>query len=609
MKKMLEENKKVLLLGNESIVRGALEGGIDFGASYPGTPASEIGDAFASIAKKCGIYYEYSTNEKVAMEIAAAASASNLRTLTCMKHVGLNVASDAFMTLAYTGVRGGLVIVTADDPSCHSSQNEQDNRYYSLLANMPMLEPSDSQECFDMSKEAFDLSEKLEMPVLLRTTTRVSHTSSDVMVGKLERKERKKGFFEKDPKRFVVVPAIARGSHLKLLERMKKAEEESEHSPFNQLSESDSKLGIVTSGVSYLYVKEALEDLGLKANLLKLGFTHPLPENLCRNFLKRVDRALVVEELEPFLENQLLALKAKENLSVEIHGKDFLPVYHEFEFLQVEKAIAEFSGVSFAFREKVEVEVPKRQPVLCPGCPHRNVFYIARQLTKGKAIFPNDIGCYTLGLNKPYEEADMILCMGSSVGTSCGFSMATDQPIVSFIGDSTFYHAGIPALINGVHNQAKFLLVVLDNRTTAMTGHQPTPGLPYNVMSDNLPQVMPEDIARGCGVKHVEVADGNNLKDIRTKMKRLLESDGVGVLVSRSPCILVENREKRKKGEEIPHYEIDQEQCNVCRICIDKFACPAFYVKDDRIWIADDLCNGCGACLQVCGRNAIRRKK
>lgn len=606
MKLIEEKNRRLILLGNEAVVRGAMEAGIDFAAAYPGTPSSEIADALAMVAKDYGMYYEYTVNEKVAMEMVAAASASNLKALTCMKHVGLNVASDAFMSIAYTGVRGGLVIVSADDPSMHSSQNEQDNRYYSLLANVPMLEPSSPQECYEMTKKAFSISETLEMPVLMRTTTRVNHTSSDVLVGEVKKREEHKGHFEKDPKRFVIVPAVAYREHKELLARMERAKEMSESSELNFV-EGSGDTGIITSGVSYLYVKEAVENTGIKAKILKLGFTHPLPEKKCTEFLKECKKVLVVEELEPFLETQILALKAKNDLKAEIHGKDLLPRCYEFDLLLVEDAIKRFAGLMEAERRNEErINVPPRPPVLCPGCPHRNAYYVAKQLTRGKAIFPNDIGCYTLGLNEPYNAADFLLCMGSSVGSACGFSKSTDQAIISFIGDSTFYHAGIPALIDGIHNNANFLLVVLDNRTTAMTGHQPTPGLPYNAVADGLPTILPEDVAKGCGVKNVEVVDGNNIRALRSRMKDMLDKKELGVLVVRAPCILLENREIRRKGGEVKIYEIDQNLCNQCGICIENFGCPAFYKEEGKIWIADDLCNGCGVCLQVCGRKAIR---
>lgn len=605
MKLIEEKNRKIILLGNEAIVRGALEAGIDFGAAYPGTPSSEIADTLAAVAKDYGMYFEYTVNEKIAMEMVAAASASGMRALTCMKHVGLNVASDPFMSIAYTGVRGGLVIVSADDPSTHSSQNEQDNRYYSLLANVPMLEPSSPQECYDMTREAFSISEELSMPVLMRTTTRVNHTSSDVLIREVRKRQERLGHFEKDPKRFVIVPAVAYREHRELLERMEKAKEESESSELNFV-EGSGDLGIITSGVSYLYVKETLEALGMDARILKLGFTHPIPEKKCAEFMADCSRVLVVEELEPYLETQMLALKAKNGLGAEVHGKDLLPVCYEFDLALVENAIRRFAGMQSEEKRGDTVTVPARPPVLCPGCPHRNAYYVAKQLTKGQAIFPNDIGCYTLGLNAPYNAADFLLCMGSSVGSACGFSKSTDQQVISFIGDSTFYHAGIPALIDGVHNRANFLLVVLDNRTTAMTGHQPTPGLPYNAVATELPEIMPEDVARGCGVKNIEVVDGNNIRELRSRMRDLLNKKELGVLVVRAPCILVQNRELRKKGTKVNMYEIDQDLCNQCGVCVDSFACPAFYKEDGRVWIADDLCNGCGACGQVCGRTAIR---
>jgi len=555
---LAKKGERLLLLGNEAIVRGALEAGVGFATTYPGTPASEIGDNFARLARETGIYFEYSINEKVALEMAAAAAAAGVRSLVSMKHVGLNVAADAFMSTVYVGTRAGFVVVTADDPGMHSSQNEQDNRYYAHISGAPLLEPADPREAYEMAKAAFALSEEVELPVLLRTTTRVSHTRAAVEVGELPPPEARntRGFFEKDPQRFVIVPAVARRLHKLLLERLKKAEELAEESEFNFVEGEGTELGIVTSGVSYTYVHDAVEELGVqdRVRVAKLGLSHPLPRRLLARFLGQVERVLVVEELEPILETQVRGLAQELKLDVEIRGKGTggLSRLYEYDPDRVRSALAEVLNLDWEPPEPVRLtqdELPPRPPVLCPGCPHRATYY-ALKLALGeeehkKTIYTSDIGCYTLGLLPPLEMADYLLCMGSSVGTAGGFARATrqGQRVVAFIGDSTFYHAGIPALINAVHNQHRFLLVILDNRTTAMTGHQPHPGLELSALGP-APAVSLERLIEGCGVdpERVHVIDPMDLQRAVEIFKRALREseEGVAVVISRHPCALLE---------------------------------------------------------------------
>jgi indolepyruvate ferredoxin oxidoreductase alpha subunit len=547
--------KKQLLLGNEALVRGALEAGLGFATTYPGTPASEIGDTLARLAKECGLYFEYSVNEKVALELAAAAAISGVRALVAMKHVGLNVAADAFISTLYTGTRAGLLVVTADDPSMHSSQNEQDNRYYAYLAGAPLLEPSDPKEAYAMAKAAFPLSEELELPVLLRLTTRVAHTRAGVEVGKLPqaRERRVKGHFEKDPFRFVIVPSVARRAHKLLLERLARAEALSEGSPFNFLLGEGEELGIATSGVSYTYVYDAIEELGAwdRVRLLKLGMSYPLPRELIARFLESVERVLVVEELEPLLEAALRARAQELGLKVKILGKGTggLSRLYEYDPDRVRSALAQALGLKEeeATTPPPEAEpewrLPDRPPVLCPGCPHRATYY-ALKLALGKeaenTIFTTDIGCYTLGLLPPLSMADHLLCMGSSVGTAGGFARATDQRVIAFIGDSTLFHAGIPAIVNAVHNGHKFLVVVLDNQTTAMTGHQPHPGLASSALGPAEPVPL-ERLLSGCGVRKIHVIDPQDLQGaVAAFQEALKESEAeLTVVISRHPCVLL----------------------------------------------------------------------
>ncbi|RLF46413.1 MAG: indolepyruvate ferredoxin oxidoreductase subunit alpha [Thermoplasmata archaeon] len=609
---VLSTKDKALLLGNEAIVRGAIEAGIDVATTYPGTPSSEIADTFSKIARyykskgqEPGFYFQYSTNEKVAVEVAAAAAVSGLRALTCMKHVGLNVASDAFMTYMYVGCKGGHIIVTADDPSCHSSQNEQDNRYYAKFGNAPMLEPSNPHEAKEMVIEAFEISEELSLPILFRMTTRTSHIRGPVELGKINLKK-KRGKFEKNPL-MVTVPEVARKLHPVLLEKMERAERISEKSKFNFVEELGDKTGIITSGAPYNYVKEVVQELGIKCRILKLGMTNPMPRKMCIDFLKECDRVIVVEELEPFLEEQLKAMAYEEGIDTKIYGKGYgeLSRLYEYDMDIVESTLRKFFGL----KEKKEIKepsvhAPPRPPVMCPGCPHRATYYAIKQVAPEGTIYPTDIGCYTLGKAPPLEMADFLLCMGSNVGTACGFSYATDQKVISFMGDSTFFHAGLPGIVNAVHHNHDCVIAVLDNRTTAMTGHQPHPGTEYDGMGNEAIMLKVEDVVKGLGVQHIEVVNPNNLKKTMEAFKRALNYKGTSVVVSKAPCALI-----LPKSVTEGSFEIDQEKCTKCNVCIEKFGCPAFYRDGDQIKIDETLCNGCGVCTQVCEANAIRRRK
>lgn len=608
-----EIGKKLFLLGNEAIVRGALEAGIDVAAAYPGTPSSEIGDTFFALGRDSGAYFEYSTNEKVATEVAAAASACGLRSMTFMKHVGLNVAADAFMTMAYQGVRGGFVLVSADDPSCHSSQNEQDNRYYSLLANVPMLEPSSPQEAKEMTRVAFDLSEKVELPFILRTTTRINHMRGPVTIGKLG-DQRKKGHFEKDPGRFVTIPVHARKRHAILLRQMEKLAEISETIEFNnEIDLGGSEVGVISSGVAFNYALDVMKGAGIKGKILKLGLTHPLPKRKCLEFMKSVDKVVIVEELEPWLEEQLRSLAQLEDLEVEIFGKDTGNFSRLFEYTPdtVKDALAQILEINFPDNKLVprDIPLPNRPPTLCPGCPHRHTYYAVKKALKDKfkeTIFSSDIGCYSLGIQKPYEMADYILCMGSSVDAAGGFSKATDQPVMAFIGDSTFFHSGIHGLINAVYNKHKFVLTIMDNRTTAMTGHQPNPGMGISSLGEHIEEISIRSIVNSCGVDFIRIVDPNDLERTVKAYEDALNYDGVAVIITKRPCILLEVRGLKQAGR-FQTFHIDEDTCKKCKICTEKFGCPAIF-KDPKgtIMINEAVCLGCGFCVEVCPFDAIR---
>lgn len=610
MKELISSEASTLfLLGNEAIVRAALESGVRFVSAYPGTPSSEIIDRMYEIKEETGVRVEYAANEKVSMETAAAVAMCGERSLCSMKHVGLNVASDAFMTLSYVGVKGGMVIVTADDPSLHSSQNEQDNRFYAKIALVPMLEPSTPHEAYEMTKEAFVISEKYGTPCIIRTTTRVNHARGVVRVGNYKKVDTpSKGSFVKDPLRYVVVPMVGRRLRMEMLDRLKKLEEATEESPFQVIS-GGGNLGIITSGVSALYVEDAVRDLDIldRVKILKLGMTFPIPKKLVRDFLSSVESVLIVEELEPYLEEAVRIVAQESNWHGEIAGKKYVPRYFELNVPVVRTAISRFWNLEYRPKYKavpvdaLPKDLPQRPPNLCPGCPHRATYHEIKKVFGSEAIYPTDIGCYTLGLLPPLSMADFLICMGSSVSTAGGFSIAQEKPVVAFIGDSTFIHAGIPGLINSVFHNHSFLLVILDNSTTAMTGHQPHPAA--SMTKDGLcePKVKIEDIARACGAKHVEIINPIQVKrslNVIFSLRDLMEENpGVYVLISRSPCPLLERRVIKKKVKIV--FRVD-ETCDGCNRCLEELACPAFYREDNRVQINSLMCIGCSVCAQIC---------
>ena len=532
--------ERVILLGNNAIVRGALESGVQFVSTYPGTPASEVGNTFFRIAEEAGVYFEYSTNEKVALEAGAGASFSGLKTLVAMKNFGLNVASDFLMPLCYSGIKGEMVILVADDPNCWSSaQSEENTRGFANLAHIPILEPSDPQECKDFTKLGFELSKKFKIPIMIRETTRVALQAAPVRLEKIV-KTKGQAKFVKNPHQFSTMPPRVLGMKNELLEKIEEMRKISEKSPLNQIKGrlASAKMGIITSGVSYLYVAEALKELKLKMPVLKLGFFNPLPEKKIQKFIKKFKKVLIVEELESYLEKETERLSKNINPKLQIWGKNVLPVTGELKPEYVISALAEFANTKPKFnfkshlRKFKNLEIEKRFPQLCPGCPYWLIFSTVKKLAPKGTIFGGEIGCYMLAAYPPHKMQDYLFCMGSSAGIAHGIKKATNQKVIAFVGDSSFFHSGIPALINTVSNKSDPLIVIMDNRTTAMTGQQPHPGSPAKGE-----EIKIEDIVRALGVKYVKTIDPINIKEFEQTIKEFLEKKEVSVIIARRACI------------------------------------------------------------------------
>jgi indolepyruvate ferredoxin oxidoreductase alpha subunit len=533
-----KSGEKIILLGNEAIVRGALESGVNFVSTYPGTPASEIGNIFYKIAKDAGVYFEFSTNEKVALEAGIGASFSGLKTLVAMKNFGLNVCLDALIPFVYTGSKGAAVIIVADDPSCHSSaQSEENSRFIASGANIPVLEPADPQECKDFVKLGFQISEKFKIPVIIRTTTRVAHQKAPVVLSEIKNLPKPKAEFVKNKNQFVTLPPRVLEMKKELLEKIEKIKVFSEKSNLNKIiGNNKSKIGIIASSVSYLYVMEALKDLKLSLPVLKLGFFYPLPEKKINNFIKPLKKVLIVEELEPYLEKEVERLAKKANCKLEVLGKKLLREVGELKPEDVTSAIAKITGKKYKFAiSNLKSPIAKRLPQLCPGCPYWLVISaIKKAVDVNKVIFGGEIGCYMLFGNSPVDLQDYLSCMGSSVGIAHGIKKATGQKIISFVGDSSFFHAGIPALVNTVFNKSNPLIIILNNQTTAMTGHQPHP-----VSAEAGTGIKIENVVKACGVKHVKTIDQSNQEEFINTVKEFLEKDEVSVIIATLPCKFV----------------------------------------------------------------------
>ncbi len=586
--------EKKLMTGDEAIARGAWEAGLHVAAAYPGTPSTEILENMAHYPE---IKSQWSPNEKVAFEVAAGASIGGARSLAAMKHVGVNVAADPLMTFAYTGVNGGFILVSADDPGMHSSQNEQDNRQYARFAKIPMLEPSGSQECKDFTRAALDLSEEFDSPVLLRITTRIAHAKGAVALCPREEKPLRNA--EKiDRRKFVMLPSFARDRRVVMADRERRLREFAETTPLNAVEAGDPEIGVITSGVSYPYVKEVLPG----ASILKLGLTWPLPERKIRSFAASVKRLFVVEELDAFLEEQIRAM------GIIVEGKAFFPEMGEFTPEIVRESFVK-AGVCAAPEKRTPAEVGEmtpRPPAMCPGCPHLGV-YLAMGKIKGVTV-AGDIGCYTLGAIPPVSIMDTCICMGASISAGIGIAKArgTGKNILSIIGDSTFMHSGITSLLDAVYNRSTITVIISDNSITAMTGGQQHPATGYTLMGQPTTAVDLEALCRSLGVEHVYRVDPTRHKEFLEVLKREAEADHLSVIITGVPCVLYPKKVSRPKYRVVPDVCIG---CGQCR----KSACPALYPSAEKTAkgfakteINRDLCTGCSLCASVCPVKAIQ---
>ena len=589
------------LLGNAAIARGLLEAGIGLAAGYPGTPSSEIIETLVELRGARPLHIEWSVNEKVALEVAAGASWTGTRATATMKHVGLNVAADPFMTLAYLGVGAGLLLICADDPFCHSSQNEQDSRRYAQFASVPCLDPSDPMEAKDMTIYGFELSERFNIPVILRPTTRVSHARADVETGTIP-PVREGGQFVKNPARRVALPGHARALHTELIAKQEAIEEALETAPWNRLT-LRGDTGIIASGIAGLYAEEAISDLDLDISLLRIG-TYPVPTKMICRMLEHVTRVMVVEELEPVVEEQVERLARIVNPAVEILGKNgSISREGELDFMRVRNAIARMHGIpeKAAPPNTAASILPPRPPALCPGCSHRATYYAMRKVFGKKAIFPSDIGCYTMAVGM--GTVDTCLCMGASITLASGIRFGGEtEGVCCSLGDSTFLHGGMTGLLNAAYNKARITVTILDNSTTAMTGHQPHPGTGVTATGDPTVQISLEALARALGAGLVEVVDPYDLEKTIDGFQRAKDYPGLSVVIARQPCVI----KARRSGTRPRAFQVGEE-CQGCRICVD-FGCPAIEFEGDMAKI-NNLCTGCGVCAEICPSSGIQEAK
>lgn len=575
----MEKLVKKLLIGNEAVARGLYEGGLNVVSSYPGTPSTEITEF---LSKYDDIHSEWAPNEKVAAEVAFGASLAGARSACAMKHVGLNVAADPLFTLAYTGVTGGMVICVADDPAMHSSQNEQDSRHYAIAAKVPMLEPADSEECYRYAKEAFELSEKFDTPVILRVCTRIAHSQSIVEIG--QRNEVPVKPFVKDGAKYIMMPANAKKRHPFVEERTKLIAEYAEDCSFNKVEMNGTDIGIITSGECYQYVKEALGDT---VSVLKLGIVNPLPQKLIKDFASKVKRLVVIEELDGIIETHC------RNIGLNPDGKNLFTPIGEYNQATVRKVILGEEPVV----TKIDKEVPVRPPMMCAGCPHRGIFY---SLVKNKVTVLGDIGCYTLGAQAPLSALSSTLCMGASVSGLHGFNLVDGgkSKTACVIGDSTFMHSGVTGLINVAYNATNSTVIILDNSITGMTGHQQNPTTGYNIKGDPAAKVDLESLCRSIGINRVRVVDPYNIAECDEAIKEETQTQEPSVIISRRPCVLLKSVKPKAP------VTVDPNKCKSCKKCMT-LGCPAISFKNKKAVIDHTLCVGCDVCMQLCAFGAI----
>lgn len=576
---------KKLMIGNEALARGFYEGGIGVVSSYPGTPSTEITEF---LAKYDDIYSEWAPNEKVAAEVAFGASLGGKRAVCCMKHVGLNVAADPVFTLSYTGVNGGLVICVADDPAMHSSQNEQDSRHYAIAAKIPMLEPADSDEALRFAKASFDLSEKFDTPIFIRTCTRIAHSQSIVETS--DRLEIPDKPYEKTPSKYIMMPGYAKFRHPVVEQRMLDMAEFAENCEFNRIDKGESnELGIITSGTAYQYVKEVF---GNSVPVLKLGIVHPLPPKMLKDFAASVKRIVVVEELDGVIETYC------RSIGINAEGKNLFSNIGELSQSIVAKAFEKEINPTI----NTDTEIPVRPPVMCAGCPHRGIYYV---LSKNKITVMGDIGCYTLGAQQPLNSLDSTLCMGASVSGLHGFNKAqegkSESHSVAVIGDSTFMHSGITGLVDIAYNRSASTVIILDNSITGMTGHQQNPTTGLDIKGNPAGKIDLEALCRAVGINRVRVVDPYNIKECEDAVKEELAVNEPSVIISRRPCALLKTVKKN------PPSVVDSEKCRGCRKCM-KIGCPAISFRDKKAVIDHTQCIGCGVCKQMCAFDAIATK-
>ncbi|MCC8160588.1 MAG: indolepyruvate ferredoxin oxidoreductase subunit alpha [Oscillospiraceae bacterium] len=577
---------KKLMLGNEAVARGAYEAGVSVVSSYPGTPSTEITE---NIVKYDDIYVEWAPNEKVAAEVAIGASIAGARSMSCMKHVGLNVMADPVFTASYTGVNGGLVLCVADDQGMHSSQNEQDSRHYAKASKILMLEPSDSGECKDFTKKAYDLSEKYDTPVFLRLSTRVSHSQS--LVEEEERANVPLKDYEKNPQKYVMMPGNAIKRHVVVEDRIAALKEMSDSSSLNRVEENGSKIGVIAGGIAYMYAKEALGD---KADFLKIGIVYPLPEQKIKDFAAKHDKVYVIEELDPVIEEYC------RSIGIDAIGKEVFTLQGEYTPSMIKKAVLGEDAPEF---DAVDEPIPVRPPVMCAGCPHRGTYYVLKKLG---LVVSGDIGCYTLGATAPLQSVDTTICMGASISAAHGMAKARgkefNKKLVSVIGDSTFMHSGITGLVDIVYNKGNNTVIILDNSITGMTGHQDNPTTGYTIRKEETKQVNLITLCKSIGIDNVVVADPFDVKNFEKVVKEEVEREEPSVIIAQRPCALLPNMRKKYSG----HCKIT-DKCKKCKMCM-KLGCPAISLDGDTVRIDTTQCNGCGLCTNVCPFGAIEKE-